>query len=153
MMSEKDMQILSMLRKNGRETLTVMSKETQIPISTIFDRVAKFNRKIITKYTGLVDFQELGFNARACVMIKANNSTKERLYDYLSNHQNVNSIYKINNGFDFMIDIVFRNVRNLEEFLQTLEDKYRAKDRIVYYIIDEMKQEEFLTKPEVMTLV
>lgn len=146
MLTQKDQKILAMLRNNSRETLTHMSRKTQIPVSTIFDRLIRFNKGIITKHTSLVDFQELGYNARASVMIKANPINKDELHEYLRKHSNVNSMFKINNGFDFMIDIVFSNMRELEQFVQELDLDFKIRTKIIYYIIEEVKQEEFLAK-------
>ncbi|MFH1316728.1 MAG: Lrp/AsnC family transcriptional regulator [Candidatus Woesearchaeota archaeon] len=145
MINEKDLEIIAHLREDGRKTLTNMSRELKMPISTIFDRMRKFDGNIMRRYVGLIDFQSLGYNARAQVMIKSIKSRKNELLEFLMKHENVNSVFKINNGFDFMIDIIFRNVRDLEDFIEKLDEKYRVKTKISYYIIDELKKEEFLS--------
>ena len=144
MMNEKDMKILAALRSNSRETLTTMSKNTDIPISTIFDRVRKYQESIITKFTSIIDFQTLGYNARAQVMLKAHKSNREKMIEFLSHHPHVNSIYKINNGYDVMIDVIFRTIREMEDFMELIDEQYKLKARMTYFIIDEIKQEEFL---------
>ena len=64
---------------------------------------------------------------------------------YLLNHPNVNSLYKINNGFDFQVELVFRHMQELEEFLDLFSRRFAVKQIITFYLIDEIKKESFLT--------
>src|SRR3989338_6675823 len=98
MYKKKDLLILAALRNDGRISLTDISKKTEIPISTIYERVQLFQQKVIKSYTALVDFSLFGFMARATIAIKANPAKRELLREYLFVHQNVNSLYRINNG-------------------------------------------------------
>jgi len=59
-MKLKDMMLLSNLRANARETLTNISKRTNIPISTIFDRLKLHEKNLIKKHTAIIDFALLG---------------------------------------------------------------------------------------------
>ena len=153
MYKKKDLLILTSLRTDARMSLTEISKKTQIPISTIFDRLQLFNQRLIKSYTALIDFSLFGFNARAQIAIKASQQNKDQLKQFLFNHYHVNSLYKINNGYDFMVDCVFRNVKDLEEFLEVLDLKYKVKSRDVFYLIDDIKRESFFSNPELVELV
>ena len=148
MIKDTDLLILSRLRKNAREKLTDLSKKTNIPVSTIFDKMKVHQEHFIKKHTTLLDFSMLGFHSRANILIKASREEKEFLKDFLLKNQHVNSMFKVNNGFDFMIEGVFRDIRELEAFMDVLELKFKVLNKQVYYIIDEMKREEFLTDPE-----
>ena len=46
-----------------------------------------------------------------------------------------------------MIDAVFRNVRELEDFIDKLEDNFRIKELKSYYVIDEIFREKVLSDP------
>src|SRR3989338_7334150 len=145
MYKKKDILILAALRNDARISLTDISKKTEIPISTIYERVQLFQQKLIRGYTALVDFSLFGFMARATIAIKANHSKKEMLQEYLFVHQNVNSLYRINNGYDYMIECIFKNVKELEEFLDVLDYRFKVKTRDVFYLIDDIKRESFLS--------
>ncbi len=153
MISKKDLVVISHLRNNCRETLTAISKKSRIPVSTIYEKIRRSEGGVITKHTCLVDFTKLGFNTRAKVVIQAGMSGKPELLSFLVKHQNVNSVYKINNGYDFMIDCVFRNMRELEEFLELLQEKFRTKKQETYFIIDDLKREAFLSDPQTLDLI
>jgi len=147
MMNKKDIAILSHLRKDARETLTKMSRMTTIPVSTIYDRMKAQENETIKGYTALLDFSRLGFNARCKIIIKVNRDKRDDVEKYLLSHQSINTLYKINNGFDFMMECIFRDMKGSEEFLENLDMKFGVKTKQVYYIIDDIKREAFMADP------
>ena len=153
MIDKKELVIMSMLRQNSRETLTRMSRKSQIPISTIYDKIKLHENGIIKRHTCILDFAKLGFNTRANICLKVNKETREEMRDYLLKHQNINSVYKINNGFDFLIEAVFKHIKDLEDFLEMLDEKFKLKGRQVFYIIDDVKREAFMSDPQIIELV
>lgn len=152
MISKKDLVVISHLRNNCRETLTSISKKSHIPVSTIYEKIRRSEDGIITKHTCLVDFTKLGFNTRAKIVIQASTSSKPELLSFLIKHHNVNSVYKINNGYDFMVDGVFRNMRELEDFLETIRERFKTKKQETYFVIDDLKREAFLSDPSLIDL-
>ena len=134
------------LRQNARQKLTKISKVTQVPISTIFDKLKMFEQEIIKKNTVLLDFERLGFNARANICIKVPREHKEELRKYLQNHDNVNSLYKTTNNFDFITETVFRNLQDMQLFIEKIESKFDI-EKEVFYLVEDIKREAFLSNP------
>lgn len=153
MLSKKDFLLMSFLRKNARQRLTKMSKQTKVPVSTIYDKLKVFEKGIIQKHTSLIDFSKIGFNARANIMLKVKRADREELKKDLMQCNNINSIYKINTGFDFMVEGVFRNIKDMEDFLEKLDDRFEIKERKVFYIIEDLKREGFLSDPNSADLI
>ena len=153
MIQKKDLQIISNLRANSRQTLTNMSRSTNIPISTIYDRLKANNGGLIERHTCLLDFNKLGFTTRAKVLLRADKSTREDLKQHLKKHKNINSLSKINNNYDFLFEAVFRQIKELEEFLESLEENYKVKSKQVFYIIEDVKRESFLAEPEMLDIL
>jgi DNA-binding Lrp family transcriptional regulator len=147
MIDETDLVLLAQLRKNSRIKLTRMSRESDIPVSTIFERLKGPLRKYIQRFTCLMNNAEMGFNSRATIILKVDKEQKEEIRTFLEKHQNVNSLYRINNGYDFLLDTIFRQMIDLEEFIEQLEKRFRIKHKEVYFVIDEIKQEGFLSEP------
>ncbi len=145
--------LLASFRQDARMSLTDMSKKTRVPISTIFDKLKTYQKEFIKKHTTLIDFSKLGYNTRAKIAIKVNKDQKEEIKEYLSKNQNINSVYKINNGFDFLIEGIFVHVKDMQEFVDKLEEKFDIQDKQTYYIIDEIKREEFMAKPDLVCLM
>ena len=150
--SQKELVIMSLLRQNARESLTKMSRKSNIPISTIYDKIKTHENSVIKKHTCIIDFSKIGFNTRAAVSIKVNKSKREGLKDFLLRHANVNSVYKINNGYDYWVETIFRNIRELEDFAELLEQKFNIKKEI-HYIIDDIKREAFMADPDSLNVV
>ena len=146
-MNQKDLKIIAHLRRNARIPLTNMSKKTRIPVSTIFDRMKMHENNIIKKHTCLLDFEKMGFHTRANINISVHKDDKDELKEFLIRNAVVNSLYKINNGYDFMIECVFKNLKDLEEFIELIESSYEIFEKQVYYIIEEIKKEEFMADP------
>lgn len=148
MMNKKELLLISFLRNNARETITNISKGTNMPISTIFDMIKRYEKNVIMKHTALVDFSALGYNTRVNIMISVDKKVREELKKFLKSEQKVNTVYRINNGFDFIIEGIFRNVKELQEFIETVEEKFNITKREVFYIIDDIKREDFLSNPK-----
>jgi len=144
--------ILTHLRADSRKSLAMINRETNIPISTIFDKVNKLGESTISKYSPLLDFQKLGFGIRINFVLKANDKKKQDLNDFLLENKNVNSMLRLSNDFDFFIETVFRDMKGLEEFSESLE-KFKIKKKKEFFIIEDIKKEEFLTKPEHIKLL
>ena len=152
MLSKKDMKIIAHLRKDARMSLTTMSRKTSIPVSTIFDRLKACEEGVIQKHTSLLDFAKLGFDARANITLRVDKDKREDLKQFLMKNESVNSVYKINNGYDFLIEGVFRNIKDLEVFLELLEERFGVTEKQVYYIIEDVKRESFMSDAELLPL-
>jgi DNA-binding Lrp family transcriptional regulator len=152
-LKNEDLQIISYLRKDSRASLTKMSRKTQIPVSTIFDKLKNRTNKVIKKNTCIIDFNRLGMNTRAKVVLKVRPEDRNEIKQHLLKNRHVNSLYKINNGYDYMADVVFSNLKELESFLEDMDDKFKIKMRHVYYVIDEIECEKFLSEPEMIEIL
>ncbi|MBD3304652.1 hypothetical protein GF343_05940 [Candidatus Woesearchaeota archaeon] len=151
MFKKKDLILTAYLRQNSRASLTILSRKTGVPVSTIFDRLK--SSKVILKNTALLDFSKLGYSARTNILLRARKDKKEKLMEFLFKSFNVNSLYKVNNGYHFMAECIFRDIKELEDFLEMLDEKFAVKTKEVHYIIDELKKEAFLSQPELVDAV
>lgn len=143
--SKRDMALIRCLRNNSRATLTQVSKRTQIPISTLYDRLKAHEGNLLSKHTTLLDFSQLGYHARVQIFLKVPASIRQELQSYLSFHEHINNVFKITNGFDFLVEGIFEQVRDVQEFLSELESRFDIKDHSSHYIVDEVKREGFLS--------
>lgn len=150
--TKKDLIVISNLRTNARETLTNLSKKVKMPVSTIYDRLKMHEGELIKRHTSLIDFTKLGYYARAHIVLKVNKEERERVKEYLKKSLCVNNVYKINNNYDFLIEGVFRNVKELEDFVDELEEKFAVSDKQVYYVIEDIKTESFLSDPSMVDM-
>ncbi len=144
-LTSKDLVIISHFRRNARRNLTDISRETRVPVSTLFTWLRKFESSVIRRHTSIVDFGRLGYNNLAKIMIKADAKSKRELGQYLSRQPQLNSVCKITNGYDYLAEGVFRNFADLECFVESLEENVKVRKREVYYVLEDLKREEFLS--------
>ena len=142
MLNDKELLMLNLLRQNCRQSLAKISRKIDMPVSTVFDKLAKLEDKFIKKHTTLIDFAKLGYNIRVNFLIRS--TSKNDLLSFLQNHKNVNSIYFLQGDFDLYAETVFKDLKSFEEFLEPLSNLYIIK-RKMFYIIEDVKREAFLT--------
>jgi len=100
----------------------------------------------------LLSFGKLGFLTNAYVLLKVEKERKTDILSKLSVCPNINSCFKVNNGWDFMLEVVFRDMCSCEEFIESLE-QYGVIDKEVHYVLDELKREAFLSDPDMADAV
>jgi len=147
---KKDALILSFLRLDARAPLTRLSRRTGLPVSTIFDRIKSSTGKVIKKHCSLLDFDKIGFSTCAHILLKASKEHKPDLVGFLNKSLFVNSFFKINNGWDFLVECVFRDMRSLEDFVEVLESDFGVVEKEIHYILDEYKRESFMDNPDLV---
>ena len=152
MLAEKELVLISHLRQNARKNLTSISRETGMPVSTIFDKLRKYEGSLITKHTALLDFGKLGFEVKVHIAVKVPKGNREALREYLMKEPAINSVYRINNGYDFMIEAFFRNIKEVHDFVEGME-RFNVKNPEEYYVLEEIKKEAFLADPGMVKVV
>ncbi|MEK6904594.1 MAG: Lrp/AsnC family transcriptional regulator [Nanoarchaeota archaeon] len=151
-LKKKDLVILASLRKNARESLTTISRKTGIPVSTIFDKLKNNINNLVQRHTSLLNFNEMGYSTRITMTLRVKKNEKEKAREFLLKNRFVNSAYKINNGYDFLIEAIFRNMSEVEAFIEQMESSFKVNEMKIFYIIDEIKREDFMSSPEYLTL-
>ncbi len=145
-MNKKDLIMLCHLRNNARIQLTEMSKLTGIPVSTLYERLTK--QKFIKKFTAVPDFSMIGFSTRAYVLLSVRAKDKEDVKQFLMGHPHVNNLWRINNGYDFLFEGIFSNVKEVENLFDLLERQYGIRNKVTHYVIDSLKEHDFLSSPQ-----
>ena len=59
-LTEKEKILLEHLRQNSRKSLTRISKETSIPVSTLFETLKRIENNCMTNHVSLVNFSRRG---------------------------------------------------------------------------------------------
>ena len=98
--------------------------------------------------TTLIDFNKLGYIVRANIILKIDDDNIYNIREYLMNHNSVNSAYKINNGFNFIMEGVFKDVKEMDEFIDELEIKFKLIEHKSFFILEDVKREGFLTSTD-----
>ena len=134
---------MTFFRNNARENLTRISRLTAIPVSTIFDKLREYEKDLIKKHATLVDFRKLGFDIRANLLFKISREQRDDFKDFLIKHENINSVFKVNNGFDFLVETVFKDMNDMQKFTDLLE-RFQIEEKQEMFILEDIKREGFL---------
>jgi len=144
LVDQSDLKILDYLRRNTRETMTRISKETGIPISSVFDRLKRLEAiGVIHRYTTLLDMKKIGIHVCVIVFFKTTDVMKQSLEHWLKDNKHVNTLIRINGDWDFMAEALFNNIRALEAFTQEIREEFEGVQCSVQYILDDLKREGF----------
>ena len=144
-MKAKDLKIISLLRSNARMSLTKISRKTNIPVTTIFDRLKYNEGVVIKKHTCLLNYQKLGYSTIAIILLAVDRDNRKALQNFLVSHRLINTVYKISNGYDFMLEGIFKQINEMEEFIEDIDSKFRITSKKYFFILEDVKRESFLS--------
>lgn len=139
----KNKELYQELRMNGREKLTTLSRTLRIPVSSIFEKIKRSD--CINRFTVLLDHSKMGFRCTTHTTLKVNKTQKEEIRSFLKNHPNTNNLFRINNGYDFIVEGVFEDMQKAEEFLEELHN-FDIVEEKTHYILEEIGREKFMAK-------
>ncbi|MBI4980617.1 Lrp/AsnC family transcriptional regulator [Candidatus Woesearchaeota archaeon] len=143
MLSEKDTEIIRHLRGNSRIKIVGLSKKLNLPVTTLYSKLRRYEQKLIKKHTSLVDFTQLGYFKSVYLVLKSNGSKKQELKDFLAQHSSVNSLFRINYGYDYLVECIFRDEKEVTDFLGKLQEDFSSEVQMLN-VIEELKREEFM---------
>jgi Lrp/AsnC family transcriptional regulator, regulator for asnA, asnC and gidA len=145
MITEKDLELISHLRKNARKKVTNISKEMNMPVTTIYDKIRAHERKgIIKKHVSIIDFRKLGYNVNVMMAFRVNRDKRAALQEYLTQHKNINSLFRVDYGHDFMVEMMFEDIGKMHEFIDNAQKNFGIEEPKIFNVIDEIKREEFM---------
>ena len=145
MLNDKEMQILKLLRENARATVTEIAHKTNLPRSTVYEKIKKFRQTgLINKYSCLVNFGQLGMPICAKILFKADGEDKTKLGEALEKSVNTNNVVKLGNEFDYLASFLFPSMEDLHKYVDELTANYNLRDYRILYVTKELKNEGFL---------
>lgn len=142
-MGKRDIAMLQALRGNSRLTLTQISRKTKIPISTLFDKLKVHEKNTILKHTTIINFSKVGYDARVQFLIKTSSEQRDRLKAHLSSLDEVNTIFAITNGFDFLVEGIFPKINDVHEFKNNLQRNFSHIECHTHFVVEDVKREGF----------
>jgi Lrp/AsnC family leucine-responsive transcriptional regulator len=141
-MTKRLNKLINALRNNSRSSLTEMSIETDIPITTIFKMLKNLEGSgIITKHISLMDFAKLGYPLKIGIFLRADK--KDKLTAFLDKQPNLNTLLKTSGNYNFYAEMLFKDMLEYHNLIETLENSGLTKGSEAHYFIADIKQEAF----------
>ncbi len=126
----KDKQILLLLQKNARESLTNIAKQVSLTIDSVHARIKKLQEKgIIVEVTVLLNPRTFGYPLIADVKIKLFNITEEetnRFLSYLTAHPKVVDLLTLMGDYDITCVLIAKNTEELEATSREIRQRFKG---------------------------
>ena len=144
-MKPKDKEIIKLMRTGKRLNISEIARQLNLPISTVNDKIKRIEERYIIKRSSLLDYHKLGYFANAKLTIKIDHSQKDTFLNFLRQQSCVNSIYHINSNFDFLVDIVCKDVIELKHWIEDVKRNFSV-DISVFQILKVEEKERFVPR-------
>lgn len=133
------------LRRDGRASLTAVSRETTVPVSTLFDRLRGW--PLWRRATVLLDFRRLQA-VHAWLLVSAVPRLQlGAVEEYLKAHPSVNTVQRVATEADFLVEAVVPDAAALEAFVDGLVLGLRVGAVRILYVLSDVVREGYLTEP------
>lgn len=130
-MDEKDLMIIDRLKENSRKSIKELSRELNLPRTTINDRIKKLiSRGIIKKFTTLIDYEKLGKPITAFILVSflPNPKISQReLARKIARLRDVHELYIITGEWDLLLKV---RGSSMEEIGKLVLDKLRTMEGV-----------------------
>ena len=142
-MNNQDIEILSYMRHNSRNSITEMSRDFGLPIIEMMDRMKIYEKNYIRNYTCVLNFDKAGFKFDVFIILKINERIVKRFEKFVTNNKYVNSFFSIGNG-KYLIEFLFRNEFVFNNFFEKMKKEFSIEEFDILKISHELKRECFL---------
>jgi Lrp/AsnC family transcriptional regulator for asnA, asnC and gidA len=115
---ELDMKLLYELTKDGSISVPNLSKKLGINASVLYSRIKRLmKKKLIKKFTVIVDDSLLGIGVRASVGINRDPKLKDNIHKKFMEIPEVASISEVTGRFDMIIKVHAKNLEALHSIV------------------------------------
>lgn len=120
---DTDRQILEILMKNARISMTELGKRVHMTSQAIKNRLERLNELgVVQRYTVNVNCPVYGFKIHAIIRLNLNSQKQLQLLDYIqSNSYHIIHFYQITGTMAYMIDSYFLDDEELQTFLKHIQ--------------------------------
>ena len=143
MLRKTDTEIIKLLRLNCRIKPKEMSALTDLPLSTVYEKMTNTGL-LVTRFTCLLNHDAFGNTVHAFAVLKVAPKDRFALQKELEICNNVNLLWRINNGSDFVAEFIFPNLFTFEAYKESLESQFAIRNIVLHFMIDEIKRETFI---------
>lgn len=152
-MDKVDYQILEILKNNGRERASEISKEVHLTVSTVIERIRKLEQTgVIKGYTVITDDPQVGNDVTVVIEISLEHPKYEDAFiESINSHPNIISCYYLTGEFDYMLKITCRSSQHLEEIHRWIKDQPGVRKTRTHYVLRTVKN-IYTSLPEEDTL-
>ena len=144
-MKQKEKEIIKYLRKGKRVNISDIARKLHLPVSTVRDRINRIDSRYVIKRSSLLDHHKIGYSANVFLAVKMDAEIKPEFIDFLKQQNCVNSVYIVDSGFDFLIELVCRSSLELINWIDELKKRF-VMEIMSFQILKVEEKEKFVPK-------
>ena len=133
------------LRKNSRLSLAQLSKELEVPTSTMYEWLKQIENRFVIKHTTLFDFKKLGFQ-QISINLKVQKHQQQSLQQKLLRFPELNRLYTTTGMFDLVAEFYVQDFQRITELQEMLSKADGVQKSSMQHIIKEIEKERFFSQ-------
>ena len=131
-MDATNIKILKYLQGNARMSNAAIGREIGISSPAVADRIRKMEDiGIITGYRATVAYPEMGYQLKAIITLRAFMGKLKPFLERVKSFDEVMNCYRITGNENIVMEVVLRNQKHMEEFIDQLITYGESKTQIV----------------------
>ncbi len=143
---EKNKKIISVLKENSQLSTSKISRLTNIPITTVHNRIKKMQKEgIIKKYTIVLDNQKLGKNILALILVNVNyknlgsgnKSNPQETFRKILKYSCVEDVFELTGRYDLIVKVRTTDMAELNEFLTKFRNEPGVSNTETMMVLNE----------------
>lgn len=118
-----DVKILKALQGNARISLSDLSKEVDLSLSAVSERLKKLDASgVIQSYTAVLDARLLGKDLSVLMNIALESTTHTKDFlDFIETENEILECHYITGEYDYVLKITTRSTESLEQIMQRIK--------------------------------
>ena len=125
-LNEKDTKLLEIMQENCRKSLKEIARETKRPITTIHEKLKRFEKEgLIKKYTAVLDPIKLGKTQTVFVFVSIKYHfagekkplSQREIATKISRMRNVQEVHIVTGEWDLLLKVKSENMQDISTFV------------------------------------
>ena len=134
-MDNTDLELISILQKDGRTPFTEIAKRLDISEGTVRNRLSRLQERGILQVIGMVDPYNLGFDAPAMIGVSIDPPKLESAAEMIATFEEVSYLVMVSGEFDLIVEVMCKNRESLADFLNQKLRQVPGVTRTQTYLI------------------
>jgi len=141
---QKDTKAIVILRKDSREVARTVSKRSGVGMTALCNKIKHNFGGMIAKKTVLLNHDRMGFEIKALILIGVIKNHKVLVRNFLSTSLYINSLYRVNSGYDYAAEMIFKDDNHMDTFIKDLKDAFNISVMDVVTVLETVEREAFM---------
>ncbi|WP_068115957.1 Lrp/AsnC family transcriptional regulator [Tropicimonas marinistellae] len=138
-LDDRDLQILRTLATEGRITKTALAERVGLSPTPCWDRLKKLERAgLIEGYGAKIDLRKLAPHITVFVAVEISSHTTASFRTFeaaMQRHDEVVACWALGGGFDYLLQIVAKDIDAYQRFIDALLDARIGLERYYTYVV------------------